>query len=136
MEYIRKIFGYECDIYGHLNNANYLHLYEEARSEALECMNMDLIQLGKMGIHIYLSNITLSFLNGIKSGETVKIDTKMIKATRATSVWKQDIYNSSGKLCNTAIVKGAFIKNGEPFRISNEIFNKYKDFLQPEDLTE
>ncbi len=132
MKYNRKIFGYECDIYGHLNNANYLHLYEEARAEALEEMNMSIGNLSEEGIHIYLSEINLSFKIGLPVGENVIIDTRMIKATRATSIWKQEIFNSTDKLCNTAIVRGVFIKNGKPFRISKELFEYYKKHLLPE----
>ena len=89
MKYNRKIFGYECDIYGHLNNANYLHLYEEARADALEEMDMSIGKLNKEGVHVYLSEINLTFKIGLPVGEKVIIDSRMIKATRATSIWKQ-----------------------------------------------
>ena len=130
MKYNRKIFGYECDIYGHLNNANYLHLYEEARSDALEEMDMSIGKLSEEGVHIYLSEINLAFKIGLPVGEKVVIDTRMIKATRATSIWKQEIFNSAEELCNTAIVRGVFIKNGKPFRISKELFEEYKKHIQ------
>ena len=132
MKFKRKIYGYECDVYGHLNNANYLHLYEEARSEALEDMGMSIGKLGEEGIHIYLTEINLTFKNGLPVGENVVIDTRMIKANRATSIWKQEIFNSAGKLCNIAIVRGVFIKSGKPFRISKELFEDYKKFIQPD----
>ena len=132
MKFKRKIYGYECDVYGHLNNANYLHLYEEARSEALEDMGMSIGKLSEEGIHIYLTEINLTFKNGLTVGENVVIDTRMIKANRATSIWKQEIFNSAGKLCNIAIVRGVFIKSGKPFRISKKLFEDYKKFIQPE----
>ena len=132
MKYNRKIFGYECDIYGHLNNANYLHLYEEARADALEQMDMSVGKLSEEGVHIYLSEINLTFKIGLPVGEKVIIDTRMIKATRATSIWKQEIFNSTGELCNTVIVRGVFIKNEKPFRISKELFEDYKKHIQSE----
>lgn len=132
MKYHRKIFGYECDVYGHLNNANYLHLYEEARADALEEMDMSVGELNKQGINIYLSEIKLTFKIGLPVGEKVVIDTRMIQATRATSIWKQEIFNSADELCNIAIVRGVFIKNGKPFRISKELFEDYKKYIQPE----
>ena len=70
LEYKRKIFGYECDIYGHLNNANYLHLYEEARADALEQMGLAVRELNKSGYHIYLTSIELTFKRGIPLEET------------------------------------------------------------------
>jgi len=132
MKYNRKIFGYECDIYGHLNNANYLHLYEEARADALEEMDMSVGKLSKEGIHIYLSEINLTFKIGLPVGEKVVIDSRMIEATRATSIWKQEIFNCTGELCNIAIVKGVFIRDGKPFRISKELFVEYRKHVQSE----
>lgn len=132
MQYKRKIFGYECDLYGHLNNANYLHLYEEARAEALDDMGMSVARLSKENLHIYLSEINLTFKIGIPVGEDIRIETNMIKATRATSIWKQEIYNSAQQLCSTAIVRGAFIKDGRPFRISKKLFEEYKVYIQSE----
>jgi len=132
MKYNRKIFGYECDIYGHLNNANYLHLYEEARADALEDMDMSIGKLNEEGIRIYISEINLTFKIGLPVGERVVLDTRMVKANRAISVWKQEIFNAAGKLCNIAIVKGVFIREGKPFRISKELFEEYKKYIQPE----
>ncbi|MBT3755924.1 MAG: acyl-CoA thioesterase [Candidatus Cloacimonetes bacterium] len=132
MKYNRKIFGYECDIYGHLNNANYLHLYEEARADALEDMDMSIGKLNEEGIRIYISEINLTFKIGLPVGERVVLDTRMVKANRAISVWKQEIFNAAGELCNIAIVKGVFIREGKPFRISKELFEEYKKYIQPE----
>ena len=123
MEYKRKVFGYECDIYGHLNNANYLHYYEEARAESLEKMNLSVHRLNELGIQIYLTEIQLSFKQSLPMGEKVTIITKIDKASRATSVWKQEIIDSSGNVCNIAYVKGVFVKNGKPTRISKELYS-------------
>jgi YbgC/YbaW family acyl-CoA thioester hydrolase len=132
MKYNRKIFGYECDIYGHLNNANYLHLYEEARADALEDMDMSIGKLNEEGIRIYISEINLTFKIGLPVGERVVVDTRMVKANRAISIWKQEIFNAADELCNIAIVKAVFIREGKPFRISKELFEEYKKYIQPE----
>ena len=43
-----------------------------------------------------------------------------------------EIFNSKDELCNTAIVGGVFIKDGKPFRISRELFEDYKKYIQLE----
>ena len=128
MQYRRKIFGYECDIYGHLNNANYLHLYEEARSEALEQMEMPINKLQEMGYNIYVTHLELNFVKGAELGETITIESDVSETNRVRSVWKQEIYNSKQELCNKAIVTGVFIKNGKPARISKELFEYFLRF--------
>jgi len=49
--YSRRIFSYECDIYGHLNNAEYLKLFEEARSEALTEIGYSLFVTSRIITH-------------------------------------------------------------------------------------
>ena len=128
MEYKRKIFGYECDIYGHLNNANYLHLYEEARADALEQMDMPIRKLNDMDYHIYITNIELTFKKGIPLEETITIKSSINEMNRVSAIWEQKIYNSKNELCNTALVKGVFVKNGKPVRLPKEIYKRFKKY--------
>ena len=130
LEYKRKIFGYECDIYGHLNNANYLHLYEEARADALEQMNMPIRKLADLGFHIYLTNIEINFVKGLPLESTITIKSRIDSMNRLTSIWIQEIYNAQEELCNTAIVKGAFVKDGKPIRLPKEIFEQFTRFVR------
>ena len=130
MEYKRRIFGYECDVYGHLNNANYLHLYEEARADALEQMKIPVRNLANLGFHIYLTNIELVFKKGLPLESVVTIKSHIDKANRLTSTWIQEIFDGQGELCNTAIVKGVFVKDGKPTRISKELFEYFKKYTK------
>ncbi len=130
LEYKRKIFGYECDIYGHLNNANYLHLYEEARADALEQMNIPIRKLADIGFHIYLTNIEINFIKGLPLENIVTIKSRINSMNRLTSIWIQEIYNNSGDLCSVANVKGVFVKNGKPVRLSKDLFEQFKKFLE------
>ena len=129
MEYKRKIFGYECDIYGHLNNAIYLHIYEEARSDALDQMGMSIQELNEKNIGIYLIHLELEFLKAIQMGETITILSDIIKSTRLKATWKQKIINSKNEICNHAIVKGVFIKDTKPTRLPKEIFEHFNKFI-------
>ncbi len=129
LEYKRKIFGYECDVYGHLNNANYLHIYEEARADALEQMNLPIRNLAELGYHIYLTNIELEFIRGLPLESVVKIQSWTEKANRLTAVWIQEIFNEDNEICNRAIVKGAFVKDGKPTRVSRELFSYFEPFI-------
>jgi YbgC/YbaW family acyl-CoA thioester hydrolase len=134
MFYKRRIFGFECDIYGHLNNANYLHIYEEARALALDEMNFSIHKLNDMNIQIYLIHIELSFVKAVKLEETVTIETTMEKANRLKATWKQIIRNSRDEICNEAIVKGVFIKDGKPYRLPRELYQEMEDSLKKENL--
>ncbi|MCF7794067.1 MAG: acyl-CoA thioesterase [Candidatus Cloacimonetes bacterium] len=126
LEYKRKIFGYECDVYGHLNNANYLHIYEEARADALEQMQIPIRELAEIGYHIYLTNIELEFIKGLPLESKVTIRSHIEKSNRLQSTWIQEIYNEAEEICSSAVVKGAFVKNGKPTRISKELYKVFQ----------
>jgi len=129
LEYKRRIFGYECDIYGHLNNANYLHLYEEARSEALIEMGIPVKEFHRQGINIYIININVDFKKGIPLEEEVTIFSEIIECNRLWGLWKQKIFDKKGDLCSQALVKGVFVKNGAPRRLSPELFARFEKYL-------
>ena len=129
MEYKRKIFGYESDIYGHLNNAIYLHIYEEARSDALDQMGMSIQKLNEKNIGIFLINLELEFIKAIQMGEIITVSSYIIESTRLRATWKQEIFNSKNELCNRAIVKGVFIRDNKPSRLPKDIFGHFKKFV-------
>jgi YbgC/YbaW family acyl-CoA thioester hydrolase len=128
MLYKRRIFGYECDIYGHLNNANYLHLYEEARADALEQMRIPIRKFKEMGINVYLTRIELDFIKAVNLEEKVVIKTSIVEMNRLRTIWQQKIYNEKNELCNSATVIGVFVKEGKPTRISKELYLHFRKF--------
>ncbi|MFC1887703.1 acyl-CoA thioesterase [Candidatus Cloacimonadota bacterium] len=135
-EHKRKIYGYMCDIYGHLNNSSYLQIYEEARSEALIEMGFPISKLIELDIQIYLTRVELVYKKGIANDEVITVKTAIAKMNRLKAVWKQDIFDSQGELCNTAIVDGVFIKNGKPARIDKEIYQIFENFYEAKIIIE
>jgi len=127
IEYKRKIFGFECDIYGHLNNAAYLNIYEEARSEVLDQLGYPIHTLMKDGLFIYVTEIDIRFKKEIQLGTTAIISTHALETSRVRFKWFQDFHDCSGNQCNTATVSGAFIRNGKPWRIPNEMLSNLQD---------
>jgi YbgC/YbaW family acyl-CoA thioester hydrolase len=128
-EYRRKIFGFECDIYGHLNNANYQHLLEEARSDALDKMDCSLEKLNAEKIHIYLKRVEIDYLKGVPFGIEVVVKTEIIELSRIKSVWKQKIFNANGELFTRAELTGVFAREGKPYRISDSSLAKLRIYL-------
>jgi YbgC/YbaW family acyl-CoA thioester hydrolase len=121
----KRIYGYECDIYGHLNNANYLQIYEAARAEALLEMNMPIARLKDDGLAIFVIKAEISFKKGVELEDTITVKSKNTKLDRLNSVWEQEIYNSKNELCNKATISCVFVSNGKPTRISNEMYEYF-----------
>ncbi len=128
-EYRRKIFGYECDIYGHLNNAVYQHLYEEARSDALDKMGLPLNVLNNQGIQIFLKKIEIDYIKGIPMGAEILISSRIKELNRVKSIWLQEIHDLKGTLMSMGIITGVFVKEGKPYRIEASMENQLERFI-------
>ncbi len=127
--YKRKIFSYECDIYGHLNNANYLHVFEEARSEALDETGISISFLNSKGISIFVTESTIKYKKSLEKGEVYKVESKILKINRLRSTWSQQIFDSDGNLCCDFILEAVFVKGRKPGRIDNELLELFKKFI-------
>jgi acyl-CoA thioester hydrolase len=66
---------YECDAYGHLNNANYLRYMEEAAFEASAAVGYPNSRYSSMG-YLWLARATeIEYLQPIRYGDTVEVKT-------------------------------------------------------------
>ncbi len=130
LEFKRKIYGYECDVYGHLNNSNYLQLLEAARAEALIEMGIPVAKLLEWKVSIFLSNIDISYIRPLKMEQVATVQTRTSKITKVKGVWLQEIYNEKNELCAKAIVTGVFTTEGKPVRIPQELFSIMLKFIE------
>ena len=87
-DFKRKIYGYECDIYGHLNNSNYLQLLEAARAEALIAMELPVPKLLEYGIAIFVSRIEIDYIKPLEIEEVATVRTKTGKITKVKGIWE------------------------------------------------
>lgn len=122
--YKRRIYGFQCDIYGHLNNSYYLQIYEEARADALTGIGFPVKRLIELGIHIYLIRVEIDFIRGIPMEEDIIVRSRIEKMNRLSGFWRQEIYDSQDNLCNVALTRGVFVKNGKPLRLNKEIYSE------------
>jgi len=126
----KRIYGFECDIYGHLNNANYLTLLESARSEALQSMGMPIQKLLDMKWHMYVLRFELEYIRALQLEDIVEVRSKVTTLNRVKSSWLQEIYNSKGELCFRAIPTVVFAYNGKPARLVPEIMSVFEKYLE------
>ena len=65
-EFQKRLNGYECDVYGHLNNANYLQLLEAARVEAMIKMGMSIKRMRELNLQILIRNFNLDYKRAVQ----------------------------------------------------------------------
>lgn len=128
--YERKIFGFECDIYGHLNNSGYLHIYEEARSIAFEALGFSIKQFRENSISVFIKKIEIDYSSELKLEETATIVTEIEFISRVKITWRQKIFNPEGELLNSCVTETIFVKNSRPVRIDNNLHSKFLENIE------
>ncbi|PKN76171.1 MAG: thioesterase [Candidatus Cloacimonetes bacterium HGW-Cloacimonetes-2] len=124
-DYKKRIYGFECDIYGHLNNANYLHLLEESRSEAMWDIDMPVDKLLELGWHVYIHRYEVDFIKPLMLEEFATVRSTILELNRARSKWLQEVYNSRDELCFQAFIYVVHVKDGKPARVPDEIWERF-----------
>ena len=118
--YKKRIYGFECDVYGHMNNASYLNLLEAARAEALIEMGLSITKMREMNLQIFIVGYEMKYLKGIDLEDIVEVKTYTTTLGRLKSSWKQEIYNSNGDLCFVAEMDAVFASEGKAKRLPPE----------------
>ncbi|MDP2173685.1 MAG: thioesterase family protein [Candidatus Cloacimonadaceae bacterium] len=131
-EFKKRIFGYDCDVYGHLNNASYLQLLEAARAEALIAMDMSISRMQKLDLQIFILRFELDYLKAIDLEDTVTVKSWFHKTNRLKGFWVQQIFNSAGELCFEANMIGVFASGGKAKRLPMEIYEHFLKFVESE----
>ncbi len=126
----KRIYGCECDIYGHLNNANYLPILEAARSEALQEMGMPIQKLLDLNWHIYVMKVELDFIKPVLLEDIIEVRSTVLEMNKVKSIWQQEVYDSSSNLCFRSILKAVFAHNGKPARLIPEIYSVFENYLK------
>jgi len=128
--FTKRIYGYECDIYGHLNNANYLQLLESARSEALFDMNLAQSDLQKKGVQLFVHYVEMSFIKAIDHDERITVTSCFTEMNRIKGKWHQEIYNAAGEKCFSAEITIVFASEGKAKRLPTEVYELFLHYLE------
>lgn len=91
------------DTFGHMNNATYLALYEEARWERITGNGYGAkeIMASKKGPVILEANV--KFLKELRLREEITITTEMLDYPGKVGQLKQQMLNNKGEVCSEAV---------------------------------
>ena len=95
------------DTFGHVNNAVYLELLEEARWEMITQNGYGLEEVKRTGIGPIVVEINIKFRKEIKLRERITIETTCLEHHRKIGKIRQRILNSQGQECAVALVSSA-----------------------------
>lgn len=108
-EYKVLIRESHLDTFGHMNNATYLQLFEEARWEFVTAGGFGLKKVQESQIGPTILEIKISFQREIRLREWIVIRSEVTSVARKTMTITQTMINSAGEeACKADFVAGLF----------------------------
>lgn len=97
------------DSYGHMNNATYLVLFEEARWEHITARGFGFSDIHRAQKGPVILEVNLKFMKELKLRENITITTEMLSYKGKIGQLKQTMLNSKGELaCEALFTVGLF----------------------------
>ncbi len=108
-EYPITIRETHLDLFGHVNNAVYLELFEEARWEIVEAGGYGLKKVQETGVGPTILDIHLQFKREIRNRDKITIRTWMTHRTPKLMTLRQVMVNAKGEdACIADFLMGLF----------------------------
>jgi acyl-CoA thioester hydrolase len=115
-----RVRTYECDSYGHVNNAIYLNYLEYARYEVLRDIGFNYEKAVEAGYGIYIARVEIDYKKPALMDELLTIKTRPIKKGAVSGIFSQEIYRDEDLLA-AAKVTWAFVDSkGTPVKMPKE----------------
>jgi YbgC/YbaW family acyl-CoA thioester hydrolase len=123
-----RVRSYECDSYGHVNNATYLNYLEYARMMALLEKNFSLDSMKKKGYLVLIRKIEIEYRYPLFLNDEILIKTYTSDARKTSGTFTQEVYNlNADRLAAEARVTWVFTNlTGEPIPIPIEIIEAFE----------
>ena len=115
-----KVRSYECDSYGHVNNANYLNYLEYARCELLKDVGFDYPASVKAGYGLYIARIEIDYKRPAFAEDELLIQSRPVKKGAVSGVIAQEISRGEDIIAEAKITWAFVDQTGTPTKIPPE----------------
>ncbi|NQU86160.1 MAG: acyl-CoA thioesterase [Mariniphaga sp.] len=130
-----KVYTYQIDFVGHVNNIVYIQWLENGRMRILEEMGYRIDKLAhNAGIVPILIETQIQYTRPLFLTNTVNVEMWISKLNNASAIMEFRFYNEKKELCASAQQKGLFIdqKIQRPVRMSPDHRQAFEKYLIPE----
>ncbi len=90
------------DTFGHVNNARYLDLFEEARWECMTQRGYGLEKVRSSGLGPIILEVQLKFILELHLRKQITITTQVLKYEKKIGILRQEMLDTDGHLCAQA----------------------------------
>ena len=102
-QYKVLIREHHVDSYGHVNNATYLSLYEEARWEIITPKGFGFVEIHKKKQGPVILEVNVKFLKEIRLRESITIETKILNYKGKVGQMQQQMIKDDGSVASEAV---------------------------------
>lgn len=102
-QYKILIREHHVDSYGHVNNATYLALYEEARWEIITPQGFGFAEIHKKKQGPVILEVNVKFQKEIRLRENITIETKILNYEGKVGQMQQQMIKDDGSVASTAV---------------------------------
>jgi acyl-CoA thioester hydrolase len=111
---------YECDSYGHVNNANYLNYLEFARYEFLRAIGFDYPAIVAAGYGVYIARIEIDYKKSAVTDDVLQIRSWPVKKGAASGIIAQEIHRGEELVVQAKVTWALVDSRGLPSKIPPE----------------
>lgn len=86
------------DTFGHMNNATYLQLLEEARWDFISSKGFGLKKIHETGLGPIILEISMKFAKEIRLRQNITIESEVLSYEKKISKLRQDMLNEKGEV--------------------------------------
>jgi len=105
-----KVRGYHIDHYGHVNNGKYFNFFEEGRWGYFDDKRELIEYFHLHNLTHVVAMITINYKKPLVVGDTVILETEILKARRSSFTIYQTLYkNNTDVIAATAEVENVFV---------------------------
>jgi acyl-CoA thioester hydrolase len=132
LTYHEKIYTYQIDYVGHVNNIIYIQWMENGRVRLMEAIGLPITKIATgEGIVPVLTETSFQYKNPFYLNNTVTVQSWISKLNNASAIIEFRFYNEKKELCATGRKKGLFINRatGRPSRLSTQLREAFEKYL-------
>ncbi len=115
-----RVRTYECDVYGHVNNAVYLNYLEYARGEYLKSIGFPYLTAVDGGYGLYVARIAIDYKSPAFPEDELRIVTRVLKKGAVSGTLGQTIHRGSDVVVQAEVTWAFVDSKGAPTRIPKE----------------
>jgi YbgC/YbaW family acyl-CoA thioester hydrolase len=109
-----KVRTFECDEYGHVNNAVYLNYLEAARIEFLEAAGFSYRDLVASGYSLLVAKVAIEYKRPLLPGDLIRVVTRPVKRGKASGVFEQVVKREETEAARAEVTWACIGPAGRP----------------------